>query len=98
MRTSERLVGVADSRPVPALLEREVEADERERGPDPWRALADVLGFSTIWVTEHHFMEEYCHLGAPEIFLAAALVCTLAALVCAWGLSGRRAVGEAAPA
>ena len=44
MGTSERLVGVADSWPVPALLEREVEADERERGPDPWRALADVLG------------------------------------------------------
>ena len=46
---------------------------------------------------------EACSKGAlvqeyREIFLAAVLVCTLAALVCAWGLSGRRAVGEAAPA
>jgi len=24
------------------------------------------------WLTEHHFLEEYCHSTAPEIFLAAA--------------------------
>ena len=44
MGTGQRLGRVADGRPVPALLEREMEADERECGPDPWRALADVLG------------------------------------------------------
>jgi alkanesulfonate monooxygenase SsuD/methylene tetrahydromethanopterin reductase-like flavin-dependent oxidoreductase (luciferase family) len=34
--------------------------------------LADELGFGTVWVTEHHFMEEYCHMTSPEVFLAAA--------------------------
>ena len=44
MGTGQRLVRVADRRSVPAPLERELEADERERGPDARRALADVLG------------------------------------------------------
>ena len=44
MAAGERLVRVADGRPVPAPLERELEADQCERGPDPWRALAHVLG------------------------------------------------------
>ncbi len=35
-------------------------------------ALADEIGLSTVWLTEHHFLEEYCHASAPEIFLAAA--------------------------
>ena len=34
--------------------------------------LADKLGLDHIWVTEHHFMEEYCHCTAPEIILSAA--------------------------
>lgn len=34
--------------------------------------LADELGFGTAWVVEHHFMREYSHAGAPEVFLAAA--------------------------
>ena len=33
---------------------------------------ADKAGFSTVWLTEHHFLEEYCHSTAPEMFLAAA--------------------------
>ncbi len=33
--------------------------------------LADQLGFDSIWVTEHHFTEEYSHSSAPEIFLGA---------------------------
>src|SRR3979411_2592690 len=33
---------------------------------------ADTAGFSTVWLTEHHFLEEYCHSTAPEMFLAAA--------------------------
>src|SRR3981081_2109846 len=33
---------------------------------------AEKAGFSTVWLTEHHFLEEYCHSTAPEIFLAAA--------------------------
>lgn len=34
--------------------------------------LADKVGFHTVWITEHHFLEEYCHSSAPEVFLAAA--------------------------
>lgn len=34
--------------------------------------LADKYGFSTVWVVEHHFLEEYAHSTAPESFLAAA--------------------------
>ncbi|HEY4364842.1 MAG TPA: LLM class flavin-dependent oxidoreductase [Bryobacteraceae bacterium] len=33
--------------------------------------LADRLGFDYIWATEHHFLEEYAHSSAPEVFLAA---------------------------
>ena len=34
--------------------------------------LADRLGFDGIWCAEHHFLEEYSHCSAPELFLAAA--------------------------
>jgi alkanesulfonate monooxygenase SsuD/methylene tetrahydromethanopterin reductase-like flavin-dependent oxidoreductase (luciferase family) len=34
--------------------------------------LADKLGFDHAWEVEHHFLEEYSHSSAPEIFLAAA--------------------------
>jgi alkanesulfonate monooxygenase SsuD/methylene tetrahydromethanopterin reductase-like flavin-dependent oxidoreductase (luciferase family) len=55
--------------------------------PRPWRAgdehrllkdaleqveLADRLGFDCVWEVEHHFLEEYSHSSAPEVFLAAA--------------------------
>src|ERR1700722_7954727 len=55
--------------------------------PRPWQAgsehalikneldqveLSDKLGFDYIWATEHHFLEEYAHSSAPEVFLAAA--------------------------
>ena len=33
--------------------------------------LADQLGIDYVWVQEHHFLEEYCHSSAPEVFLAA---------------------------
>jgi len=33
--------------------------------------LADRVGFDYVWATEHHFLEEYAHSSAPEIFLAA---------------------------
>lgn len=54
--------------------------------PRPWRAgdeqklfqealeqvtLADRLGYDYVWAVEHHFLEEYSHSSAPEIFLAA---------------------------
>ena len=55
--------------------------------PRPWRpdseyqllqdslaqiALADRLGYDYAWAVEHHFLEEYSHSSAPEVFLAAA--------------------------
>jgi alkanesulfonate monooxygenase SsuD/methylene tetrahydromethanopterin reductase-like flavin-dependent oxidoreductase (luciferase family) len=33
--------------------------------------LADRLGFDYVWEVEHHFLEEYSHSSAPEVFLAA---------------------------
>jgi alkanesulfonate monooxygenase SsuD/methylene tetrahydromethanopterin reductase-like flavin-dependent oxidoreductase (luciferase family) len=54
--------------------------------PRPWQAgselklfqdalteveFADKLGFDTVWEVEHHFLEEYSHSSAPEVFLAA---------------------------
>ena len=55
--------------------------------PRPWEAgdeeqllrdaldqveLADRLGIQHVWEVEHHFLEEYSHSSAPEVFLAAA--------------------------
>jgi alkanesulfonate monooxygenase SsuD/methylene tetrahydromethanopterin reductase-like flavin-dependent oxidoreductase (luciferase family) len=34
--------------------------------------LADCLGLDYAWEVEHHFLEEYSHSSAPEVFLAAA--------------------------
>ncbi|MEM7535782.1 MAG: LLM class flavin-dependent oxidoreductase [Chloroflexota bacterium] len=54
--------------------------------PRPWRegdeltcfqnaleqvAVADQLGIDYVWAVEHHFLEEYSHSSAPEVFLAA---------------------------
>ena len=54
--------------------------------PRPWEAdselklfqdaleqveFADKLGIDTVWEVEHHFLEEYSHSSAPEVFLAA---------------------------
>jgi len=33
---------------------------------------ADRLGYDYAWEVEHHFLEEYSHSSAPEVFLAAA--------------------------
>jgi alkanesulfonate monooxygenase SsuD/methylene tetrahydromethanopterin reductase-like flavin-dependent oxidoreductase (luciferase family)/putative sterol carrier protein len=34
--------------------------------------LADRIGIDFVWEVEHHFLEEYSHSSAPEVFLAAA--------------------------
>jgi alkanesulfonate monooxygenase SsuD/methylene tetrahydromethanopterin reductase-like flavin-dependent oxidoreductase (luciferase family) len=34
--------------------------------------LADRLGLDYAWAVEHHFLEEYSHCSASEVFLAAA--------------------------
>ncbi len=33
---------------------------------------ADRIGIDCAWLVEHHFLEEYSHSSAPEVFLAAA--------------------------
>jgi alkanesulfonate monooxygenase SsuD/methylene tetrahydromethanopterin reductase-like flavin-dependent oxidoreductase (luciferase family) len=38
--------------------------------------VADELGFDHVWAVEHHFLEEYSHCSAPEVFLAAAAAST----------------------
>lgn len=38
--------------------------------------LADRLGYDYAWEVEHHFLEEYSHSSAPEVFLAAAAMRT----------------------
>src|SRR3954452_5067166 len=34
--------------------------------------LADAIGIDYVWEVEHHFLEEYSHSSAPEVFLGAA--------------------------
>ena len=41
-----------------------------------WQALeqielGDRLGFDFVWEVEHHFLEEYSHSSAPEVFFGA---------------------------
>lgn len=33
--------------------------------------LADRIGIDCFWLVEHHFLEEYSHSSAPEVFLGA---------------------------
>jgi alkanesulfonate monooxygenase SsuD/methylene tetrahydromethanopterin reductase-like flavin-dependent oxidoreductase (luciferase family) len=59
--------------------------------PKPWTAdaeerllhealeqvkLADRIGIDYAWCVEHHFLDEYSHCSAPEVFLAAAAALT----------------------
>src|ERR671932_2210334 len=34
--------------------------------------VADRVGFDYVWEVEHHFLEEYSHSSASDVFLAAA--------------------------
>jgi alkanesulfonate monooxygenase SsuD/methylene tetrahydromethanopterin reductase-like flavin-dependent oxidoreductase (luciferase family) len=54
-------------RPWDADSERQLVQDALEQVE-----LADRLGFDVAWEVEHHFLEEYSHSSAPEVFLAAA--------------------------
>ena len=38
--------------------------------------LADKLGIDYAWEVEHHFLEEYSHCPAPELFLTACAMKT----------------------
>jgi alkanesulfonate monooxygenase SsuD/methylene tetrahydromethanopterin reductase-like flavin-dependent oxidoreductase (luciferase family) len=37
--------------------------------------LADRIGIDYAWEVEHHFLDEYSHSSAPEVFLATAAAC-----------------------
>ncbi len=54
-------------RPWSDTSERQLIADALEQ-----IELADRVGIQYLWEVEHHFLEEYSHSSAPEVFLAAA--------------------------
>ena len=58
--------------PLPRPWSRRTTSTSCSRTASTRSRLADKAGFSTVWLTEHHFLEEYCHSTAPEMFLAAA--------------------------
>ncbi len=54
---------------------------ERSEYEAYWQAieqieLADRMGFGAIWAVEHHFLTEFAHSSAPEVFLAAVAMRT----------------------
>ncbi|MFC6882801.1 MULTISPECIES: LLM class flavin-dependent oxidoreductase [Actinomadura] len=55
-------------------LPRGGEVDERRLYRDALvqAEIADRVGVDYLWEVEHHFLEEYSHSSAPEVFLAAA--------------------------
>jgi alkanesulfonate monooxygenase SsuD/methylene tetrahydromethanopterin reductase-like flavin-dependent oxidoreductase (luciferase family) len=44
--------------------------------------VADEAGFDQVWEVEHHFLEEYSHSSAPEIFLTMVAARTKQIHVC----------------
>jgi alkanesulfonate monooxygenase SsuD/methylene tetrahydromethanopterin reductase-like flavin-dependent oxidoreductase (luciferase family) len=60
---------------VPRPLTREQE-QQVYRNALQQAQLADELGLSTAWAVEHHFLEEYSHCSAPEVFLTAVAATT----------------------
>ncbi len=60
---------------VPRPWDREAERTVYERALEQVR-LADELGFDQVWAVEHHFLEEYSHCSAPELFLTACAMQT----------------------
>lgn len=60
---------------VPRPWTRESERSVYENALEQVR-LADELGFDQVWCVEHHFLEEYSHSSAPELFLTACAMQT----------------------
>lgn len=54
----------------------EIQCPGRSEYDAYWEALeqielADRMGFGTAWCVEHHFLTDFAHSSAPEVFLAA---------------------------
>src|SRR6266540_1164676 len=49
------------------------DGDEQElvRHALEWAEVGEQAGIDYAWAQEHHFLEEYSHSTAPEVFLAA---------------------------
>jgi alkanesulfonate monooxygenase SsuD/methylene tetrahydromethanopterin reductase-like flavin-dependent oxidoreductase (luciferase family) len=60
---------------VPRPWDRESEREVYNRALEQV-VLADELGFDQVWAVEHHFLEEYSHCPAPELFLTACAMRT----------------------
>ena len=58
-------------RPFTGDIERQVYENALEQG-----RVADELGFDSLWAVEHHFLAEYSHCSAPEVFLTACAMQT----------------------
>ncbi len=50
-----------------------VDGKERERYHEALEqaVFADQMGFDTLWMVEHHFLTEYAHSSAPDVFIGA---------------------------
>ena len=62
------------------FYEHQVPRPWGDDGRDEARVFAEAMeqaefcdrhGFDSFWLVEHHFLEEYSHSSAPEVFLAA---------------------------
>lgn len=60
---------------VPRPFSPEIESQVYHNSLEQIR-VADEVGFDTVWAVEHHFLEEYSHCSAPELFLTAAAMQT----------------------
>ena len=63
-------IGLFFEHQLPRPWEREDEARVLHEALEQCE-LADRIGIDCVWVVEHHFLEEYSHSSAPEVFLAA---------------------------
>ena len=60
---------------VPRPWENDIEHTVYHRCLEQVR-VADEVGFHSVWAVEHHFLEEYSHCSAPELFLTACAMQT----------------------
>jgi|TARA_R100000005_G_scaffold7152_2_gene3252 alkanesulfonate monooxygenase SsuD/methylene tetrahydromethanopterin reductase-like flavin-dependent oxidoreductase (luciferase family) len=62
--------GIFFEQSVPRPWDGEIEHTVYQNALEQAR-LADELGFHSVWAVEHHFLEEYSHCSAPDVFLSA---------------------------